>query len=144
MEKNIEIKNWEDIPKEKKTQLLNHWFHYYGGVIMTLDEILAFSKLAEEKQDEIFDLIITNYVVNDTIQSNVLVASMRKGKVQELLDSVVKYSELSEEEKNKMKRLRQFIAEEIITTYNTPEPPVPMDIDVVVLKKENNGQDLKK
>ena len=123
-------RSWQEYNSEEKTTLLTHWFYYYGGVIMTLKDMEDFRNLVVTRQDQIFNHIVTNYVFRDTIQSNLLVSAMRSDRVDELFslslsDEILK--ELDEDE-----TIRRRISDEIIETFINPQPPVPMDIEVVV------------
>ena len=130
-------KKWEELPSQTKIDLLNHWFVYYGGLLIAFDEIEKFNRLAETHPDEIFDTIVTSFLARNTIQSNVLIMSMRRGLVAELFKRVIKYKTLSEEEKVKFDSVRCMLVDELITTYLDPQPPVPMDIAIIV--DESNG-----
>lgn len=132
-------KKWEELSSQTKLDLLRHWFTYYGGLIITFDEIEKFDKLAQTYPDEIFDSIVTSYLAteNHTIQSNLLIMSMRRGLVAELFKSIIRYKSLSDEEKEKFDPVRCMLVDELVTTYLDPQPPVPMDIAIIV--DENNG-----
>jgi hypothetical protein len=127
------VHKWEDLDAERKFELLDFWFYYYGGVPITWAEWkVDFKELAETYADQIFDYIITSFLFQKTIQTNLLVASMRAGKVKELFDSVINYSTLEEEDKKKIDPVRCSILEEIEESFAHPKPPVPMDIAIVV------------
>ena len=125
------VKKWEDLDDYRKFELLEHWFYYYGGLPYSLGEFEKFRKLAKTNANQIFDFIITSFINKKTIQSNELVRSMRKGKVRELFDSNIKCSELDEEEKRAYESERCLILEEIETTFVHPEPPIPIDLNMI-------------
>ena len=88
--------------------------------------------LAHTNADDIFDYILTSFLFKKTIQTNVLVGAMRQGKVKELFDALVKYDELSDEQKKRIDPIRCSLLEEIRHSYKAPEPPVPMDVAIVI------------
>jgi len=125
-------KTWEEYNKEEKETLLNHWFYYYGGMLMTPKDLEDFQSLSKTKQDEVFNHIVTNYIFNSTIQSNLLLMFMREGKVDEFLKHSIDPSKLSEENKAAFNDIRNMIAKEVSTTFLSPEPPVPLKLQVEV------------
>ncbi len=130
-EEKIERKRcWEDYTSEEKTTLLTHWFYYYGGTLMTLKDMEDFRKLVAERQDDIFDHIVTSYAKYCTIQSNRLVYAMRDNAVDNLFSSSL--DEETMKELDEKEGVRRIISSEIIETFISPEPPVPMDIRIVV------------
>ncbi len=130
MEKN---KKWEDFTSEEKTNLLNHWFHYYGGVLMTLKDIELFDELSKIKQDAIFNHIVTLYIYKKTIQSNMLISFMRENKLADLFSANLVRPMLSNEEALEFyEEVRDIISNEIYKTYLKPEPSVPMDVEITV------------
>ena len=134
-------KKWDEFSKEEKTSLLNHWFYYYGGVIVTLEEIEKFGELAKTKQEEIFNYITTSLICNNTIQTNVLVACMRQNKIDELFEHVINVQSIEDEAaKAQIEEVRNYIVKEMVHSYLYPEPPVPMSVDVVV-PEEDQGLD---
>ena len=138
IENNEQRKKWEEFSSEEKTSILNHWFLYYGGLIVTLEEVENFRKLAETKQDDIFNFITTSFLFQNTIQSNVLVLSMRQNKVDELFNVTLKIDEVEDEQaRAQIEKARSFIVKEMVHTYLYPEPPVPLNGQ----KEEGPGMD---
>ena len=135
-------KKWNDYSNEDKSNILNHWFYYYGGVLVTLEEIEEFRKLAMTRQDDIFNYIVTSSLINKTIQTNVLVAYMRENRVDELFEHLIDMGNLSEPARRKVEAVRDFLIKEIVHTYLFPEPPVPMNIQIVI-DEEEPGMGLK-
>ena len=133
------IKRWEDLDLSRKVTLLNHWFYYYGGTIVTLDEIEKFSELAKTNADDIFDFILTSFLLKKTIQTNVLVGAMRADDIKGLFDVLIKYNDMDDEQKKKFDPIRCSLLEEIEGTYLNPEPPVPMNVAIIVDDGPNLG-----
>ena len=125
-------KKWEEFTEEEKTSLLNHWFYYYGGTIMTLKDIENFRKISGTKQDEIFNHIVTLYIYKRTIQSNLLVACLREQKTDELFAQSLKLEDVLEGKEQAFEDIRKMITNEILSSFIAPEPPVPMDIHIIV------------
>ena len=125
-------KKWNEYSSEEKSNILNFWFYYYGGVLVTLDEIERFRKLAMTKQDEIFNYITTSFIVNNTIQTNVLVAAMRQDKVEELFKSLIDEKQLEDKLRIRLEATKDSLIKEIVHSYLFPEPPVPMNVQIIV------------
>ena len=128
-------KTWEEYSNEEKTTLLNHWVYYYGGIIMTLKDIEEFRLLSSTRQDELFNHIVTNYIFRNTIQSNMLLFFLREGKINELLNASVSINDFSPERRSVYEEVRNMIANELLDTFISPEPSIPMDIEIVIKKK---------
>ncbi len=142
----MERKNaWEDYTSEEKTNLLNHWFHYYGGMLMTFDDFEKFHELASTKQDDLFDHIVTLFIARETIQSNLLIHCIRENEVDKLFKNSIKREKVDPQLKDLYEGYRNDVFNEIITTFLNPEPPIPLDIAIMVKKKHfhkktNNGK----
>jgi len=113
-------KRWEEYTKDEQSKLLNHWYIYYGGLVVTFAEIEQFHELVPNHLDDIFDFIVTSFVANDTIQSNFLTICMRNNKLDDLFAHVVKCNQLTQKELEDIIPIRQFILDEIVDTYNNP------------------------
>ncbi len=135
-------KKWELLTPEEKTTLLNHWFYYYGGIIMTLKDMEDFRKLSKSKQDDIFDHIITIFLYKRTIQSNMLIKALREGKIDELFACSLDYGDIVEyQQENIYEEIKQMIFDELLQTFIYPQPPVPMDV-AIVIEEDNKGKNL--
>lgn len=125
-------KVWEEYTPEEQTTLLNHWFYYYGGVVMTLKDLENFRNLSTTRQKDIFDHIVTSFIYQRTIKSNLLIACLREDKTEELFKQSLHRESFTEDLLEKYEHVRQEITEEIFNTFINPEPPVPMDIAIVI------------
>ena len=105
---------------------------------MTLEDMEQFRKLSATRQDDIFDHIITIYIFLKTIQSNTLVISLRNKKVDELFSHSLKRDMVKESILEQYEEVRRMISTEIINTFINPEPPVPMDIGIIIEDGENH------
>lgn len=127
---------WENLTTEQKTNYLNFWFHYYGGVIYTLEELEQFMELAKTKADEIYNHICTLFIMRDTIQSSTLVMAMRQNKVDDLLahnmnQGVIESLDIKPEDKKEMLAIYEETGEMIIN-----------EIAKSYSKRESSGFDL--
>lgn len=129
-------KTWEEYTSEEKTTLLNHWFYYYGGIIMTLKDIEEFRKLSASRQDDIFNHIVTSFIFQNTIKSNLLLTCLREEKIDELFTHSLTRELFTDERLNKYEEARRIISEEILNTFINPELPVPMDVAIVISDDE--------
>ena len=133
-------KRWEDLEAGEKTSLLDHWFYYYGGMMMTLKDIAAFRELSATRQDDIFSHIVTNFVYHKTIQSNLLLLSMRNGKIDELFGYSIRPEDIKPGKEESFENVRGMILGEMLGSFISPEPPVPMDIHIVIQKEDKPPQ----
>ncbi len=125
-------KKWNEYSGEEKSNILNFWFYYYGGVLVTLEEIEKFRQLAMTRQDEIFNYIVTSFLFHNTIQTNVLVAAMRQDKTEELFKCLLDEKQLDDELRIRVEATKDCLIKEIVHSYLFPEPPVPMNIQIMV------------
>ena len=110
-------KKWEEYTKEEQTNYLTHWFHYYGNMIYNFQELEDFRKLAETRQDDIFDHIVTELLFNNTIQSGMLLKCMRENKLEELFETSL----------NKEKVMKIFV-EDALPEYEKLRDEVTQEI----------------
>ena len=113
------IKKWEDYSKEEQTNYLTHWFHYYGNMMYNFQELEDFRKLASTRQDDIFNHIVTEFLFRNTIQSGMLLTSMRKNKTEELFKTNLtkeKVLEVNQEGVVEYEKIRDIVVSEITGT----------------------------
>ena len=134
-------KTWETISPEEKRSLLNHWFYYYGGTVMTLKEMDDFNTLATQRPDDIFRHIVTISAFNHTIQSNLLLQCMQKGTLDELFGYSITPDQIVPGKEQEFEDYRSMIFDEILGTFVNPEPAVPMDIVITVATQEHCPED---
>lgn len=111
------IKKWEEYTKEEQTGYLIHWFCYYGNMIFNLQELEDFKKLAETRQDDIFNHIVTIFICKDTIQSGMLFSYMKEDKIDELFAVSLTKEKIPETEKDDLSAYEDI--RNIITTELT-------------------------
>jgi hypothetical protein len=114
---NMAMKKWEEYSKKEQTNYLTYWFHHYGNILYTLQELEDFGKLASTRQDDIFNHIVTEFIFKDTIQSGMLLAYMRENKIEELFEMSLtkeKVEEVNKEGISEYNEIRDVIVKEII------------------------------
>lgn len=122
MKKIIEIKNWNDYSFEEKNKLLQHWWHYYGKMMYTLQEWEEFNKLVEKDADRMFIFAIGSYIMGTSSQP--LICAMRQRNVDEVIASLPEKKEL---EDNEMYfKIENSLISQLVKSYNDPQPVVPM------------------
>ena len=96
--------------------LLIHWWHYYGKGIYTLAELEEFEKVIDEYgADRVFDVAVASYVCGDG-SPTIMLASIRKGAVKELFDSLPDVSKMEGKEKEQYEAVRKELAQIISQT----------------------------
>lgn len=79
--------------------LLIHWWHYYGKVIYTLAELEEFEKVIDEYgADKVLDVAVASYVCGDG-SPTIMLASIRKGTVKKLFESLPDISKMEKKGK---------------------------------------------
>ena len=69
-------------------ELLIHWWHYYGKLIYTLEELNNFIAIIDEKgANKVFDVATASYLCGDG-SPTVLLLSIREDKVDELFGTL--------------------------------------------------------
>ena len=113
------MKKWEDYSKQEQTNYLVYWFHQYGNMIYTFEELENFQKLAETRQDDIFNHIVTSFICMNTIKSGLLLTSMRENKVDELFEKSITKKIIEDEDLNDYEAIRDIVVKEIIQENTT-------------------------
>ncbi len=118
----MEIKKMKELTSEEKKSLLAHWFRYYGKKIFTLEELMIFMEMVEQKVDAMFELAAMLYINGDG--STPVLDAIRSKDSSNLEKIMNKCRKLSKKDHNE--NIRLFV-EEIITTFNHPEEAKPID-----------------
>lgn len=120
----MEVKKFCEYSEEEKKELLNHLWHYYGKHIYTLEDLINYNRFVKSNSDQLFDLAVTTYFSGLNFQTTVLTA-MRNNKLHELFNRMPIFEKGSlEERKHEVIALK--LLSEVVSTYNRPEPSVPM------------------
>ena len=126
----MEIKEWDLYTQEEKKTILNHWWHYYGKLLYSLDELERFNKLLDTNCDDVFTTAICSYTRG--YSSQILISAMRQGKVDELF-KVLPDTITDDELRNRAyKALCNEFLSEVVGTLNNPEPSIPMSDDEII------------
>ena len=96
--------------------LLIHWWHYYGKSIYTLAELEEFEKVIDEYGvDKVLDVAVVSYVCGDG-SPTIMLASIRKGAVKELFESLPDISKMKKKEKEQYEAVREEFVQIISQT----------------------------
>ena len=96
--------------------LLIHWWHYYGKYIYTLAELEEFEKVIDEYGAErVLDVAVASYICGDG-SPTIMLASIRKGAVKELFESLPDISKMEEKEKEQYDAVREEFVQIISQT----------------------------
>ena len=110
-------KKWEEYTIEEKKDLLIYWFpHFCGRPISTVDSN-QFKALANERPDQLFDHIVTNYVYNTSMQSDLLLFYMRDNRVDQILSHSIEPEKLSMDSKESYYRIRDYVVGQIASEH---------------------------
>lgn len=126
----MEIKKWNDYNPEEKIKLLQHWWYYYGKVLITLAEWQHFSQLVKKDSNSIFLIAVTSYISGKG--SQYLVLAIRDNRVNELITALQKVEETADEHfKTEYTRAENSFISMLVGSYNNPKPSVPMEPSVM-------------
>ena len=96
--------------------LLIHWWHYYGKRIYTLAELEEFEEVIDKYgADRVFDVAVASYICGDG-SPTVILASIRKGVVNELFESLPDISKMEDDEKAQYNTIREKLFQIISQT----------------------------
>lgn len=106
-------KKWEEYTIEEKNELLEFWFPYYSGMPLTHLDTNQFRAIAKAKPDDVFDSIVTNYIINTSMQSDLLLIFMRDNRAEQLFSHSIDPTKLSTETRENYYRIREYVANTI-------------------------------
>lgn len=116
----MEIKKMNDYSDEELRELLFFWFKYYGKSIFSLDEIDKYNKMLEENPKAVFKTAVILYAINE---GPTRILEGIRGNMSPIEDALKKTKTFS---KQKMAQVTAGFIKEVVTTYNNPEPDIPM------------------
>ena len=121
----MQIKEWNAYTQEEKFQLLNHWFHYYGKSIYTLEELEKFQKLIEKNNTKIFEMAIISYINREG--PSFLLKTIRKNRTEEILEQFhQKSKEIESKYPEEYEEMVKAFIKEVVGTYNHRSPDIPL------------------
>lgn len=86
--------------------LLLHWWHYYGKIAYTLEELEQFEKIIDQYgTDKVMEVIVASYICFDG-SPTVMLVSIRKGMVKEMFESLPDISKFEESELKEHDRIK--------------------------------------
>lgn len=122
--KPIEKKRWECYTREEKHELLNHWWYYFGKMLVTREEYMEFVKLAESNPDTVWSIAVLCF--GQGLTSQPLIFAMRHGRLEEFISVSCDLSKrLSTARDPYWRFLEDGLLDNLVPTYNNPEPDVP-------------------
>lgn len=114
-------KKYVDDNKIELKSLLLHWFHYYGKLPYNLDELEKFKNVIDKYGEKIFEFIVACLITE--VDPNIcMISAIRKNIVDSLFDSLPNSNDFSNKDKKIFDKKLKEIKDEIIRTYQNPEP----------------------
>lgn len=119
---NLDVKRFNEYTKDEQMEIMFHWWHYYGKLPLSFTEMDKFKNLMEEDMEFVKNAALIAWARESASQD--LVRAMRtdlegyRKHVMELASSK-EFKEVEE-------LLENTFIEEVVRTYNNPEPSVPM------------------
>lgn len=121
----MQEKRLDQYTKKEKTNLINHWFHYYGKEIYTLEELEQLQKLIEKNDTKIFEMAIINYINGEG--PSLLLKAIRQNRVEEILEQFhQKSKEIKSKYPDEYETTAKAFIKEIVGTYNHKTPDIPL------------------
>ena len=135
----MEKKVFGEYTLDEKEALLMHWWYYYGKLLVNLDEMNSFHEMVLTNPEQIYKCAIVSYLLGYSSQG--LISAMRNGGVDEYYEIVNEIYE-RKEYKDISNLVENAFIEELVSTYNKPEPNVAMSEEEIVsqiITMMNNG-----
>jgi hypothetical protein len=100
-----------------KKGLLLHWWHYYGKMIYTLDELEQFEGIIDKYgEDNVLEAAVLSYIMNDGSPSVILI-SIQQGNVEELFNTLPDISKLEQRLQDSYRQDEEIFLKQISTTF---------------------------
>lgn len=119
----MEVKKFHEYTKEEQNKLMMHWWHYYGKVPFTPEELNKFSEYVENDLNLMWKVAVVSYIRCEASQG--LINAMRNGNVLEYFDLINVIVQT-----NKYKKLAESVEDGfigmLVESYNNPEPDIPL------------------
>lgn len=120
----MEMKKWQSYTAEEKTALLNHWWYYFGKLMILHKEQEEWENISSRTPDTAWNMAVLNYTQRMTSQP--IVMAMRNGALNQLMDMANKVASESKKKSPAVwAQAENGLLSNIVSTYNKPEPPVP-------------------
>ncbi len=123
----MEKKKFSEYSIEEKKALLRHWWHYYGKEIYTFAEKEKIDSLIDENYDLIKDAAVFSFMFS-TGNNTQLLHAIRHGEAVAYLNGVLE-TLADVGLKQKREETEEKLIDELVHTYNNPEPDVPLSVE---------------
>ena len=85
----MEFKKFNEYSQNEKEELLMHWFHYYGKILVTVEEIEKFYELVKSDSNLIKDAAMVAYVLGESSQG--IINAMRTNNLDNYFEDIRSY-----------------------------------------------------
>ena len=126
----MEVKKFSEYNDEEKREILNHLWHYYWKELYSLDELERYNNIISINSDKLFDLAMATYIGKNNYQQVVL-ATIRTNSLNLLLGKLPNFEE-GTVLKSEYEKACLIFLEEVVRTYNNPEPDIPMSEEEII------------
>lgn len=100
-------------------ELLIHWWHYYGGLLYTLQELKDFEEIIDKfGVQKVFDFVTWSYICADG-KNTVLLCAMRSHKVDLIFSNVPDPLTFDPDAKTKWDKAQEFLLKQFKETSNS-------------------------
>ena len=107
----------EEINNIDMEELLLHWWHYYGRLWYTFEEIEKFREIIKEKgAEKVLEVAVASVICQDG-KNTALLMSIRENKLDELFAALPNIDEMSPESKEMYQKVKSKFLDEIKYTY---------------------------
>lgn len=110
----MNLEQFEQLNADQKEYLMLHWWHYYGKMPYTLEELNKFLELLKSQFDKILELAVILYMYSQG--PTILCVAIRDNKVDEILIKLPLLTTLTEKEKNAYLSAKECFISEIVKT----------------------------
>lgn len=119
---NLEIKKFSEYTSDEQMEILFHWWHYYGKLPLTFPEMEKFKELLDNDIEFVKNAALIAWARESASQD--LVRAMRTN-LEGYRTHIMELAS-SKEFKDVEEILESTFIEEVVRTYNNPEPSIPM------------------
>ena len=110
------MSNETKIKEPTLSDLLVHWWHYYGKYIYTYGELQKFLELLKKDEEKILDVAVASYIIGDG--PTTLLMAIRNNEVEKLFDALPNKSSFNSTELIDYNFLKDQFLKKIKDSYN--------------------------
>lgn len=129
----MEKKSWDEYTNKEQEELLLHWWHYYGKDIYTLAEREEVVKLIKQQPNQLLTLATVAYI--DGVTTRPLLTAIRTNQVEKIFQDIQQKTE-NPSTKDVLVAATDILLDELVATYNNPEPDIPLEQDELLKQLE--------